>query len=576
MSILRVDRIESGGTPEDRRRLAAACDVLRSAFPAYADRIDALPRYLGAVHEREFSIHILTLEGARLRPRAVAVVHYHADRGYAWLDLLAAASGERRGGYGGALYQALREHLRELGARGLFMDVPPDDPGSVRDPSVLPGNRARLRFYERFGARPIAGTHYEVPPPHEHDYDPPFLVFDGLDQKAPLPLEPVRAMVRAIFVRRYGWAPHDPYVDAVVASFTDDPVRLRAPRYQRKPKISPGVRPFTVIASDEHLIHHIRERGYVERPARVGAVLSGLEGLPFTRVRPPRADDAVITAVHDPDYVDYLKTVCQGLPERETVYPYVFPVRRPESKPRELWLRAGYYCIDTFTPLSRSAWTAARAAVDCAVAGAQDLLAGEALVYALCRPPGHHAEGALFGGFCYFNNAAIAAKILAARGPVATLDIDYHHGNGTQMIFWRDPSVLTCSIHGHPNDAYPYFSGFDDEVGDGPGEGTNFNLPLAEGTDDDAYLGALEPVLARIADHRPWALVVSLGFDLMRGDPTGDFDISVDGLGRIGEAIGRLGLPILVVQEGGYALPNLRRGARAFFAALGLAAAALP
>lgn len=568
MTLLRTDRVTSAATPEDKRRLAAACDVLRAAFPSYADRVDALPALLSAVHEREFALVILTLEDARLRPRAVALVHHHADLGYAWLDLLASAPGHKSGGHGTALYAALREHLRELGALGLFMDVPPDDPAKVSDPAVLPRNRARLRFYERFGARPIVGTAYDGPPPLGQDYDPPYLVFDDLGRGEPLARDTVRAMVRAIFVRRYGWAAADPYVNAVVASFEDDPVRLRPPRHTRAPAPIPGLLPIEVVTTEEHRIHHVRERGYIERPARVSAVLSGLASLPVHRLPAERAPDSAVTSVHGGEFVDYLRTICLELPESETVYPYVFPVRRPDRKPDALWLRAGYYCIDTFTPLSRNAYLAARGAVDVAWTGAGRLLAGQRVVYSLCRPPGHHAEPALFGGFCYFNNSAIAARRLAERGPVAIVDIDYHHGNGAQAIFWRDPSVLTVSLHGHPSEAYPYFSGFDDEVGEGPGEGTNLNLPLPSGTGDDAYVAALEGALERVRAFAPWALVVGLGFDLMKGDPTGSFTVSPEGMGRIGAALAALGLPILVVQEGGYALPNLRRGVRAFFAAL--------
>ncbi len=573
MTVLRTDRITSAATPEDRRRLEAACKILRTAFPGYADRIDALPRLLAAVHEREFSIIILTLEDSSLKPRAVALVHHHADLGYAWLDILATATDLRAGGHGSALYQALREHLGELGVRGLFMDVPPDDPAKVHDPALLPANRARLRFYERFGARPIVGTDYDGPPPLGQDYDPPFLVFDGLGRTESLGRDAARAMVKAILIRRYDWEDDHPYVAEIVASFTDDPVRLRDPVYVKPNTRVAGVIPFDVVATEEHRIHHVREKGYIERPARVSAVLSGLEGLPFRRVAPERAPDACITAVHDPEFVTYLKTICAGLPEGETVYPYVFPVRRADRKPTELWLRAGYYCIDTFTPLSRSAYLAARGAVDVAWTGAGKLLAGDRLAYALCRPPGHHAEPALFGGFCYFNNAAIAAKRLAERGPVAMLDIDYHHGNGAQVIFWKDPTVLTVSIHGHPNEAYPYFSGFDDEVGEGAGAGMNLNLPQFGGLDDDGYMAVLAEALARIREFSPWALVVGLGFDLMKGDPTGAFNVSANGMARIGTAINALDLPVLVVQEGGYALPNLRRGARKFFVALGAARA---
>jgi acetoin utilization deacetylase AcuC-like enzyme len=218
--------------------------------------------------------------------------------------------------------------------------------------------------------------------------------------------------------------------------------------------------------------------------------------------------------------------------------------------------------------LSRGAYAAARAAVDCAVSAADLLLKGERLAYALCRPPGHHAERRVYGGFCYFNNAAIASHRLSARGKVAHLDIDYHHGNGTQDVFWERSDVLTISIHGHPNHSYPYFSGFADEVGEGEGRGFNRNYPLPEGVDDRRYLEVLDLALREISTFKPWALVVSLGFDVMKADPTGSFVLTPAGLRKVGEELGRLDVPTLVVQEGGYLLRNLSRGARAVFGGL--------
>jgi acetoin utilization deacetylase AcuC-like enzyme len=240
-------------------------------------------------------------------------------------------------------------------------------------------------------------------------------------------------------------------------------------------------------------------------------------------------------------------------------------VRRPERKPKDLAIRAGYYCIDTFTPLDRNAYAAARSAIDAAVTAAEEILNGRPLAYALCRPPGHHAERRVFGGFCYFNNAAAAAHLFSRHGRVAVLDIDFHHGNGTQDIFYQRNDVLTVSLHGHPNYAYPYFSGFADERGDAGGEGFNFNIPLADGIGPEEYLAALSRATARIEKHRPAFLVVSLGFDTVRGDPTGGFTLTPLTLQEIGKRLAQLDVPLLVCQEGGYNLRNLRRGAPAFF-----------
>jgi acetoin utilization deacetylase AcuC-like enzyme len=270
------------------------------------------------------------------------------------------------------------------------------------------------------------------------------------------------------------------------------------------------------------------------------------------------------------DFINYLRAACSGMAGNGPVYPYVFPVRRPERKPKELALRAGYYCIDTFTPLDRNAYNAARAAADTALTAAELVSNGQAAAaYALCRPPGHHAGKRTYGGFCYFNNNAMAAQLLAGSGnKVAILDIDFHHGNGQQEIFYERADVLTVSLHGHPNFAYPYFSGFADETGQGHGRGFNLNLPLPDGANEELYLEALEKAIYRIQRFSPRFLVVALGFDTMKGDPTGGFALTHRSLRKIGARIGALQLPAVVVQEGGYNLTNLQNGATAFFKGL--------
>jgi acetoin utilization deacetylase AcuC-like enzyme len=209
--------------------------------------------------------------------------------------------------------------------------------------------------------------------------------------------------------------------------------------------------------------------------------------------------------------------------------------------------------------------------VNCALSAARGISNGRRLAYALVRPPGHHAERRSFGGFCYFNTNAIAAQYLRSFGRVAILDIDYHHGNGQQDIFYRHADVLTVSIHGHPSVAYPYFSGFSDERGEGEGEGFNLNLPLPEEVDGNRYRKALATALQRIADFKPVFLVVALGFDTAKGDPTGTWSLTPRDFEINGQMVGGLGLPTLVVQEGGYRTRTLGLNARHYFE--GLAAA---
>ncbi len=229
---------------------------------------------------------------------------------------------------------------------------------------------------------------------------------------------------------------------------------------------------------------------------------------------------------------------------------------------------AGYYCIDTFTPLNESAYLAARSAVDCSLTAAEKVLEGAGLAYALVRPPGHHAETHAFGGFCYFNNAAIAANLLARYGKVAILDIDYHHGNGQQEIFYARGDVLTVSVHGHPSFAYPYFAGFRDETGIGAGAGYNLNIPLPEHITPEQHRNAVAEALRRVKRFGPAYLVVSLGLDTARGDPTGTWSNGAKDFEQLGRMIGGQNYPTLVVQEGGYRVRTLGTNTRNFFAGL--------
>jgi acetoin utilization deacetylase AcuC-like enzyme len=301
---------------------------------------------------------------------------------------------------------------------------------------------------------------------------------------------------------------------------------------------------------------------------RVTAILKGLEGLPIERVATRNFSEEHLTAVHTPALVGYLKAMGQRLDPKAIIYPEVFPIRRPDRVPRALEDRAGYFCADTFTPLTQNSFTAAKDAANVALTAATLVANGERFAYALCRPPGHHAERRIYGGFCFLNNSAIAANYLSHQGKVALLDIDYHHGNGGQDIFYARDDVLTVSIHGHPSHAYPNFSGYSDERGEGPGLGFNHNFPTEPPVDDERYLALLERALGVVRAFKPRFLVLSIGFDIMRGDPTGSFAVTNQGMQRIGKRIGRFGLPTLIVQEGGYSLGNLRSGSHAFFRGL--------
>jgi acetoin utilization deacetylase AcuC-like enzyme/GNAT superfamily N-acetyltransferase len=502
------------------------------------------------------------------------------DLRFAYLDLISTAKSQTGRGLGSLLYERVREESRLLGAEGLYFECLPDDPEAVSDPAELAGNQARLRFYESFGARPIINTAYETPV-NPGDTDLPHLLLDDLGTGVLPSRQRARTIVRAILERKYASTCPPAYVDAVVTSFRDDPIKLRPFRYRRRrgqadetgsitPRLPPAGRVALVIAHG-HIIHHVRERGYVEAPARIPAIERELDklGQLVEKLPASRFPDKHLHAVHDREFLRYLKRTCESVPEHKSVYPFVFPIRNHTRPPTDLANRVGYYCVDTFTPLHRNVWPAARSAVDCALTCARLVREhGRQLAYALVRPPGHHAERRSFGGFCYLATAATAAQYLSETGKVAVLDVDYHHGNGQQDIFYDRGDVLTISIHGHPRFAYPYFSGFEDERGIGEGEGKNVNIPLPEQTDGKAYLKALRKALLIIQKFEPKYLVLCLGLDTALRDPTGTFSLRADDFEANGKLVGQLGLPTLVVQEGGYDTRTLGRNARHFIQGL--------
>lgn len=574
--MFRIRQLVDGSLPRDRRDLEEIVAILRERLPGIPERdLEKLPETLRDPMSARFRALLFVADDLKGDLKGFALVLHAPDLGFCLLDYLATGGKLAGSGIGGALYQRARQAARATGSVGLFFECLPDDPASCSKPEFARANAARLRFYERYGARPIVNTAYESPL-NPGDLDMPHLVFDDLGSGQALSRDRCRAIVRAILERKYPHLCPPPYVEKVVASINDDPVVLRAPRYTPKPASKPkqasirtGESLIALIVNDRHDIHHVRERGYVEAPARVASILKGIEptGL-FWRIEPVQHPEACIKAVHDPAFVEYLKRVCAGLTESKSVYPYVFPIRNRARPPKDAAYAAGYYCIDTFTPLNKNAYLAARRAVDCVMTGADVLLNGHSAAYALVRPPGHHAERGSFGGFCYFCNCAVGAHHLAAHGRVAILDIDYHHGNGQQDIFYSRADVLTISIHGHPSIAYPFFTGFPEETGRDAGEGFNLNIALPEQIEPRQYHDALASALARIRRFDPRFLVVSVGFDTGKGDPTGTWPLKPDDFSRIGGSIGTLGLPTLLVQEGGYRTLSLGANAAAFFTGL--------
>lgn len=571
--MFRIRRVFDHVMPEDRAVVEHVQEILRAQFSSLPEsKVQELGAMLRSPVPGEFR-PILFVAERRSEVLGFALLLHDPKLRFCYLDFMSAGKGRTGGGIGGALYTRLRDEALALDAVGILLEALPDDPALCSDQAVVRQNAARLRFYERYGAYPITGTKYETPVKPE-DGCAPYLLFDDLGQDTTLSRRHARRIVRAILERRYADYCPPQYVDMVVDSFRDDPVRLRAPKYTKPEtvtttaKLPPGRR-MGLVVTDLHAIHHVRERGYVEAPARIDAIERELRALPFLeRIEPRTFPDSHILAVHDRDFVEYVRRVSMSLPEERVVYPYVFPIRNATRPPKDLAVRAGYYCIDTFTPLSRSAFRAARRAVDCALTAAQKVLEAYPFAYALVRPPGHHAETRAFGGFCYFGTSAIAAHYLSGSGRVAILDIDYHHGNSQQEIFWSRDDVLTISLHGDPSFAYPYFTGFRDERGGDRGFGYNLNIPLPETLDGDGYRRALKKALEEIRAFRPAYVVVALGLDTARGDPTGSWALRSEDFEKNGELIGALDLPTLVVQEGGYRTSAIGRNARRFLAGL--------
>jgi acetoin utilization deacetylase AcuC-like enzyme/GNAT superfamily N-acetyltransferase len=574
--VFRIRRIHDDTLPLDQEAISQVQDILRSQFGALSENdVRKLRQQLRNPMRYRFRSILFVADNSRGKVRGFALLQHAPDLKFCYLDFISVAPKGTGGGIGGALYERVREEAFLLDAIGLFFECLPDEVRLCRIPRILRQNRARLRFYERYGARPIINTAYETPL-KPADVCPPHLVFDAPGRDSGLSRDQARGVVRAVLERKYGKSCPAGYIDMVVASIQDDPVRLREPRYGNGNVAPPVTSParsvdksIALVVNDKHAIHHVHERGYVESPVRIASILRGIADTNlFSRVPVHHFSERIIKEVHDVHYVEYLKRTCTKLEEGESVYPYVFPIRNATRPPRELPIRAGYYCIDTFTPLNRNAYMAAKRAVDCALTAARAILQGSRLAYALVRPPGHHAERRAFGGFCYFNSTAVAAHYLSPYGKVAILDIDYHHGNGTQNIFYERSDVLTISIHGHPHFAYPYFTGFHDERGRGAGVGYNLNLPLPEQAGGSEYREALARALRRVNRFDPQFLVVAFGLDPAKADPTGSWRLEARDFEANGRMIGSLGIPTLVVQEGGYRVRSLGTNARRFFLGL--------
>ena len=345
-----------------------------------------------------------------------------------------------------------------------------------------------------------------------------------------------------------------------------------------------------VVYTPRHLAHDIDTETFMgvaipanevaERAERIRSSLTADGGFTFTE--PTEHGASPITAVHDEGLLRFLEVAwsevrAQAIP-RAFLSADTYPnramfegmsadaVERLVREPQQIGGRAGYWGLDSAAPLVAGTYDAARGAVDVALTTMDQVLDGAKAAYGICRPPGHHAARAMYGGYCFFNNAAIVAHAVAeATGErVAVLDVDYHHGNGTQQIFWRRGDVRYVSIHADPERAYPYFLGRADETGEGEGTGENLNLPLRAGATNADYLEATDRAIEAIAAVPGSVVVVSLGFDTYGLDPIGDFALTTDVYHEVGRRVGKLGRRLVILQEGGYHRPSLGENARAW------------
>ncbi|WMD20332.1 histone deacetylase family protein [Achromobacter seleniivolatilans] len=307
-----------------------------------------------------------------------------------------------------------------------------------------------------------------------------------------------------------------------------------------------------------------------ETAARLEFVLDALRQRSIGELRTPSAADiALIKRVHSPRYVDFLASAWQEWIALDPanaqldVLPSVWPVRgfRHDIEPTNFAARVGLFSFDSGCPLTAGTWEAATAGAACAIDAARAVSAtgGPRTAMALTRPPGHHAGADFFGGYCFLNNAALAAQALRDAGAarVAILDVDYHHGNGTQSIFYERGDVLTVSVHGDPATEYPFFLGYADELGQGAGEGRNLNLPLPAGTDFGTWTQALQQGLAAIRTFKADAVVIALGVDTYEGDPISKFKLKSGDYFEVGRMVASLGLPTVFTMEGGYAVADV-------------------
>lgn len=572
--MFRIRCVQDTLLPINRNAIAQVQDIIRAQFSDMADsKIREIPEKLLNPMKFNFRSLLFVCDDRKGRVKGFALFSAEPTLRFGFLDIIALSSASKGGGVGAALYQRVQEECVSLGFNWLFFETMTDLASDFPDKARLKENKARMRFYERLGARPVIGTDYEQPRKANAD-NAYFLMADDLDSGGSLDLATTKNIVHAILRRKYKKTMSEKSINAIVDSFTDNPVQLRPPTYikNRQPHAYPTIsqdKKIILCVTDGHAIHHIKNHDYAEQPVRVSSILHELDKTDlFERVPRKHFSDKHILAVHDKRFVNYFKEVAMSIDPEQSLFPDVFPIRKNVGQPKNIPSHAGYYCIDIYSPINRNAYLAAREAVDATLTAARAIEDGSHFAYALVRPPGHHASHDSFGGYCYFNSTAIATQYLVGSGRVAILDLDYHHGNGQEDIFYERDDVLTVSIHADPAFEYPYFSGYKEDIGEKSGIGYNFNIPLKRGIGGEEHLKALHKAIKKIQSFKPDVLVIALGLDTAQNDPSGTWNLVADDFHANGLALGALHYPTLVVQEGGYDCSVLGKNALAFLSGM--------
>ncbi|MBH46609.1 MAG: acetylpolyamine amidohydrolase [Halobacteriovorax sp.] len=571
MSAFKIRQVFDHSTPLNLMVIASVKKLLLSQFPYMkATYLEDLVERVTANKSSIYKHYLFVAEKKGVIIGAAIASHFIKEN-FMFLDYIASSKDAPSRGIGAALYSRVKDQSLINKSLGVFLEVETIERKYCASDEEQRQNVTRLKFYQRFGAAQLIKSDYER---WRIDDSSLHLLFDN-NKKVKLKSSVVKSIIRAILVSHTESKCPQSYIKKVLASldhsyFEKLPPPKLSPQLLKaqKAKQTPLDQKISVTLNPLHKIHHIKEKGYVESPIRIDSILKEISKIDlFNFIDTKKFPDSHITEVHDPEYYQFLKEICK-IAGKKTIYPDVFPVRNRAKLPKAIIDRAGYYCMDTFSPLNKNAFEASRVAVNCALTAASKLIAGDNISYALIRPPGHHAEKKYFGGFCYLNSTAIAANYLSKQGKVVILDVDYHHGNGQQNIFYKRSDVLTISIHGHPEHAYPHYTGFEEEKGFAKGLGYNINYPLEKTIDGATYIKTLRKAIEDIKKFDPVYCVIALGLDTAKGDPTGSWRLIAKDFEQNGFHIGSLKKPTLVVQEGGYKTQQLGINARHFFQGL--------